>query len=64
MASIRKHCAGWKACVHRKGYPYISKHFPHKDHAVRWAQQVEAEMEPMPHYSDLYSPYISKFCNP
>ncbi|MGL6071409.1 tyrosine-type recombinase/integrase [Craterilacuibacter sp.] len=58
MATIRKHGAGWEARVRRKGHPHISKHFPRKDQAVRWAQQVEAEMERGP-YASLSRPVLS-----
>ena len=45
MASIRKRGDSWQVRIRRVGHPPQSKNFPRKDQAVRWAQQVEAEMD-------------------
>lgn len=44
MATIRKRGNAWEASVRRKGFRAISKSFPKKSLAERWAKEQEIEM--------------------
>ncbi|MCP9760234.1 hypothetical protein EGI20_13105 [Aquitalea sp. S1-19] len=58
MASIRKRGNSWQVRIRRKGYPLLSKNFPRKDQATRWAQQVESEFDRSP-YAPTARPELS-----
>lgn len=45
MASILKIGDTWRAQVRRKGHASISETFPTKARAVKWAREIEAEMD-------------------
>jgi integrase len=47
MASILKIGDTWRAQVRRKGHKSMSKTFPTKTLAVKWAREIEAEMDAM-----------------
>lgn len=45
MASILKIGDSWRAQIRRKGHQQITETFPNKVLAVKWARQIEAEMD-------------------
>lgn len=45
MATIRIHRGKWQAIVRRKGYPQQSKSFMTKAHALKWARQLESNLD-------------------
>jgi integrase len=45
MATIRIHRGKWQAMVRRVGYPQISKSFVSKSRAVKWARQIETDVD-------------------
>jgi integrase len=45
MATIRVHRGKWQAIVRRVGYPQKSKSFISKAHAVKWARQIETNLD-------------------
>lgn len=45
MAAIRVHRGKWQAIVRRVGYPQKSKSFISKAHAVKWARQIETNLD-------------------
>lgn len=44
MASIRHSRCGWQAIIRRKGHKTLSKVFPKKIQAVRWAHRIESDV--------------------
>lgn len=45
MASFRKHGNGWQVRVRRQGHPDITKSFPSRLDAEKWARSVEADID-------------------
>lgn len=45
MATFRNRHGKWQARVLRKGQQPVSKSFKNKEHAQRWARQVETEID-------------------
>lgn len=45
MATIRAHREKWQAIIRIKGYPQQSKSFLTKSHAVKWARQIESNLD-------------------
>ncbi|QWD75842.1 hypothetical protein ICV32_08490 [Polynucleobacter sp. MWH-UH24A] len=45
MATFRNRNGRWQARVRRKGQQPVSKSFKNKEHAQRWARQVETEID-------------------
>jgi hypothetical protein len=45
MASILKIGDTWRAQIRRKGHKSIAETFPTKTLAVKWAREIEAEMD-------------------
>jgi integrase len=45
MATIRKKNGKWQVQIRRKGYPAVSKTFPLRDWAQRWAQETERQLD-------------------
>ena len=45
MATIKRHGTGWQVRIRRRGYPQQTKTFQHKQHAERWAREVEKAMD-------------------
>ena len=45
MATISKRDDKWRAQVRKRGYPHHSSHFSSKSQALRWAREVESQME-------------------
>jgi integrase len=45
MASVRKHGDKWQARVQRKDQPSIAKSFNNKTDALRWARNVESQLD-------------------
>ena len=45
MASIRKHGDKWQARVQRKDQPSIAKSFNNKTDALKWARNVESQLD-------------------
>ena len=45
MASVRKHGDKWQARIQRRDQPSISKSFHSKTDALKWARNVEAQLD-------------------
>jgi len=45
MASFRQHGNGWQARVRRQGHPDITKSFPSRLDAEKWARSVETDID-------------------
>lgn len=44
MATISRHGKGWRAQIRRLGFKPLSRTFPLKGQASKWAEKVEAEL--------------------
>ena len=66
MASVRKHGDKWQARIQRRDQPSISKSFQSKIDAIKWARNVEAQLDlgtfapkqAMPHLRSMVDRYV------
>lgn len=45
MASVRKHGDKWQARIQRRDQPSLSKSFPSKADALKWARNIESQLD-------------------
>ena len=68
MASVRKHGDKWQARVQRKDQPSIAKSFNNKTDALKWARNVESQLDlgtlapkqTMPHLMPMVDRYVEE----
>ena len=68
MASVRKHGDKWQARVQRKDQPSVAKSFNNKTDALKWARNVESQLDlgtlapkqTMPHLMPMVDRYVEE----